>query len=89
MPTVVRIDLHIGGDVAEWPTAALPDPVIPLDESSEWHYIESDADSDANYALEDEMTMPLPTVPPALPPSGPSDSTVIDAIVNTPTRRLD
>ena len=87
VPSVVRLDLHIRGDVAEWPTAALPNSIVPLDESSEWAYIRSDAD----YSLEEEMTMPLPiiTLPPKAPKPASLDEEAIDAITNTPTKRLE
>jgi hypothetical protein len=69
VPTVVRLDLRLGGDVAEWPTAALPDPPAMLDEDADSFL--GDGDNDAtdlddafDYTIEDEMTVPLPIITP-------------------------
>jgi hypothetical protein len=78
VPSVVRLDIHIGGDVAEWPTTALPGvhapslmPVAPEDPAN--------LDASANAAGEDIVdvtTAPLPALPPA------------EDVTHLPTRRL-
>jgi hypothetical protein len=85
VPSVVHIDLHIGGDVAEWPTTTLPNPVDPATDSTEWAYIDADPD----FALEDEMTIPLPVIPaPAQPGTNSDTDATLDVITHMPTRRL-
>ena len=87
VPSVVRLDLHIRGDVAEWPTITLPEPAVPLDEPSEW----ADPNGDVDYSLEEEMTIPLPiiTLPPKTPEPASREEEILDAITNTPTKRLE
>jgi hypothetical protein len=97
VPSVVRIDVRLGGDVAEWPTAALPWPTALTPDAEDASIFIGDFD-ELSYALEDEMTVPLPVIP-ALPSATPPPHIIIDAevvppphvsdISATPTRRLD
>ncbi len=98
VPSVVHIDVRLGGDVTEWPTAALPESVV-LDDDNEPSIFISDFD-EFHAALEEEMTVPLPVIP-ALPSSTPPSPIIVDAkamaedadedgdISSTPTRRLE
>jgi hypothetical protein len=75
VPTVVRIDLRLGGDVAEWPTAALIDPSPTILDEDEDAALLDERDDDFDYAIENEMTVPLPAIPTrsvATPPPTPS-----------------
>jgi hypothetical protein len=74
VPTVVRLDLRLGGDVAEWPTAALLNPPAVLAENDDAVVADGAAvaenddaasfDDDFDYTIEDEMTVPLPIITP-------------------------
>lgn len=83
VPTVVKLDLRLGGDVAEWPTAALPEPPAGFDITDRAEAFVLDANDDEadsfdeiDYAIEDEMTVPLPIITPEYltPPPDPAST---------------
>ncbi len=79
VPSVVRLDIHIGGDLAEWPTVALPGvhALVPAHAPPDG---DAPADlgtpEDAPPDVMDAATAPLPVVPP------------VEDVTHLPTRRL-
>ncbi len=85
VPTIVRIDLRLGGDVAEWPTAALlGSPPVILDDEQTDAPSRDERDDNLDYTLEDEMTIPLPAIPARStatpPPLPPASETMADEV---------
>ena len=80
VPSVVRLDLHIRGDITEWPTGKLDEEAFSTEEVAEVApeavILPIAAADDPDFALADEMTVPLPIIVP-------------DDISTTPTRRLE
>lgn len=73
VPSIVRLDLHIVGDITEWPTGKLDDDA-PL--TAEIPEVEATPAAEAaDFAFADEATVIMPIV-------------VMPDITTTPTRRL-
>ncbi|MBA3823633.1 MAG: hypothetical protein H0X24_06975 [Ktedonobacterales bacterium] len=79
VPSIVRLDLHIVGDITEWPTGKLEDDAPQTEKIPEVDSPIGDARAgqrdEPDFALADEATVIMPSV--SLPD-----------ITTTPTRRL-
>ena len=73
VPSIVRLDLHIVGDITEWPTGKLEDDAPLTEEIPE--VVVAPMVADPDFALADEATAIMPIV-------------VMPDITTTPTRRL-
>ena len=77
VPSIVRLDLHIGGgDITEWPTGKLDEDALLADAIAEGvPDLAAPPDDNADLAFVDEATMIMPIVP-------------MTDITRAPTRRL-